>query len=278
MSLRDFFQKVGLEPELIDRDREMSAGLAKAHEGLLRDIADRDADRGFLHVMASATEYRRAGAHSLLLSDRKAATEMFRRAGRLYGSLRKPYALIMFSCAEGDLGSLMASAHDFGWAEGIERTQLSYLILATAAGWDERDRDVFKKVSHGLEAFQNSPTGVLGIPIGAYLDLANTLIYQEPSPRRMIEALLPFLVPYSVAIRRCMEDTYHWERLAFPFHPAEPDILGVVFCVEATLRWRQQGSLLGMIAGIPLDEIAKNILYSAILERFEGNNPELRHR
>jgi hypothetical protein len=268
MAIRDLLEKLGLDPELIKRDREMSAGLANAHEAHSQDLPD--AGQRFVPVMASATEYRRAGAHSVLLSDREAATKMFRRAARMYGSLRKPYAVMMFSCADGDLGSIMASTHDFALAKEIERTQLPYLLLASAAGPEDRDREEYEKIRSDLEASQNAPVGVLGIPIGAYLDLAGALAQGEPGPRRLVEALLPFLVPFSSAIRRCMEDTYHWEMLAFPFHPAEPDILGVLFCVESTLRWRQQGSLLEMIRDMPLGEASTSLLYNAILERFEG--------
>jgi hypothetical protein len=276
MPLSDFLKEFGLDPELINRDREISTGLAKAHENISRDIPDRDADRRFVHVMASATEYRRAGAHSVLLSDRKTAVDMFRRAGRLYARERRPYALMMFSCSEEDLGSVMASAHDFGSGEGIDRTQLSYLLLASAAGREDRDRQTFKRIGNGLVSSQTAPIGVLGIPIGAYLDLANTLAFDEPAPQRMSEMILPFLVPYSTAIRRCMQDRYHWERMAFPFHPAEPDVLGVLFCVEAALRWRQQPSLLRVLEGIPLGEVPTDLLYNAILERFEGGQHPLR--
>jgi hypothetical protein len=270
MPLSNFLKEFGLDQELISRDREMSAGLAKAHENISRDIPNRDADRRFVHVMASATEYRRAGAHSVLLSDRKAAIEMFRRAGRLYARAGQPYAVMMFSCSEEDLGSVMASAHDFGSGEGIDGTQLSYLLLASAAGGEDRDREICKRIGNGLSSSQTAPIGVLGIPIGAYLDLANTLAFDERAPQRMSEMLLPFLVPYSTAIRRCMQDRYHWERMAFPFHPAEPDVLGVLFCVEATLRWRQQPSLLRLLEGMPLGEVPTNLLYNAILERFDG--------
>lgn len=275
MPLSNFLKEISLDPELISRDREMSTGLAKAHENIYRELSDRDADTRFLHAMASATEYRRAGAHSILLSDRKAAIDMFRQAGRLHARERRPYALLMFSCSEEDLGSLMASAHDFGFGEAIDRTQLSYLLLASAAGSEDRDRETFKRIGNQLASSQTAPIGVLGIPIGAYLDLANTLAFDEPAPQRISEMLLPFLVPYSTAIRRCMQDKYHWERMAFPFHPAEPDVLGVLFCVEAALRWRQQPSLLRVLEGMPLGEVSTNLLYNAILERFE-DGPQLR--
>ncbi len=141
MALKDFITDFGLDLELIYRDREICAGMARAREGLLRDIPYDDADLRYIHSMAAATDYRRAGAHSLLLSDRQAASEMFERAGYLYARLKKPYAVMMVSCAYGALDSIMAIAHDFGLAEGVERTQISYLILASAAGADHRVRE-----------------------------------------------------------------------------------------------------------------------------------------
>jgi hypothetical protein len=272
MPLNNFLKEFGLDPELIDRDRQMSIGLAKAHKNLSRDVPAAEEDRRFVHVMASATEYRRAGAHSILLSDRKTAIEMFRSAGFLYAGERRPYALMMFSCAEDDLNSVLASAHDYPTVEGIDRTQLSYLLLVSAAGREERDRATFRTTLYGLAASQTAPIGVLGIPVGSYLDLANALASQNTTPQQMSEMLLPFLVPYSTAIRRCMEDRYHWERMVFPFHPAEPDVLGVPFCVEATLRLRRQPSLLRLLEGIPLGEVPRTLLYNAIQERFEGGH------
>jgi hypothetical protein len=63
--------------------------------------------------------------------------------------------------------------------------------------------------------------------------------------------------------------------MAFPLHPAEPDVLGVLFCVEAVLRWRQQPSLLRVLEGMPLGKVPTNLLYNAILERFEGGHKQL---
>jgi hypothetical protein len=275
MPLSNFLKEFNLDPELIGRDRDMSAGLAKAHERLSQEVRKDDKERRFIHLMSSATEYRRAGAHSVLLSDRKTAIVMFHRAGQLYFAARRPYALMMFSCSEGDLGSVLASAHDFGGIDGIERTQLSYLLLASAAGREKRDRETFERINTVLAASQTAPIGVLGIPVGAYIDLANALVVDELSLPRMAETLLPFLVPYGTAIRRCMEDEYHWQRMAFPFHPAEPDILGVLFCVEATMRSRQQPSLLRLLEGLPVGPVATNLLFNAIAERFDGRRHNL---
>jgi hypothetical protein len=198
-----------------------------------------------------------------------------RSAGTSYARAGKLYALMMFWCSEG-FESVLARGRDLATIERIDRTQLSYLLLTSAASLEEHGREQFERISQALAAAQTSPIGVLGIPVGAYMDLARTLMDPEPGVHRVTEMLLPFLVPYSSAIRRCMDDQYHWERMAFPFHPAEPDTLSVLFCVESTLRWRQQPSLLRMLEGMSLGPVATNLLFNAILERFEGGRDEQR--
>jgi hypothetical protein len=274
MPLRNFLEEFGLDRELIARDRDFSMRFAEAYERTTREILKREQGPWFSQTMAAATEYRRAGAHSLLLSERGTAVQMFRRAGRLYAGVRRPYALMMFSCADAEIGSILASAHDFGVGDGIDRMQLPYLLLALAASEEGRDREAFAIIRDQLAPSQTAPIGVLGIPIGAYLDLASELALGDSSLQRWAEALAPFLITYSTAIRRCMDDTYHWERIAFPFHPAEPDVIGVLFCVEAALRRRQQPLMLQLISGMPLSEVAANLLYNVILERFEGGEHE----
>ena len=274
MPLSNFLEEFRLDRELIARDREFSMRFAEAYEKNTRESPKSEQGPWFNQAMAAATEYRRAGAHSLLLSERRTADEMFRRAGRLYARLQRPYALMMFSCAEGNTGAILATVHDFGWGEGVDRMQLPYLLLGAAVGEEGRDREAFGIIRERLAPSQTAPIGVLGIPIGAYLDLGSTLAQGDASLQRWAEVLAPFLVTYSTAIRRCMDDTYHWERMAFPFHPAEPDVIGVLFCVEAALRKRQQPSLLQLIAGMPLSEVAANLLYNVILERFEGGERE----
>jgi hypothetical protein len=275
MPLSELLKDLHIDPELVDRDREMCAGMAKAHERYAREAPESDEERRFLHFMAAATEYRRAAAHSVLLSDRDTSIEMFRRAGMAYARVGRPYALMMFWCSD-DVHSVLDYARKLGWAKRTEPTQLAYMLLSYAAGLDAQNHESFETLSAALTTSRNSPIGVLGISIGSYVDLARALMVNEPMFPRVTEMLMPFLVPYSSALRRCMEDEYHWQRMAFPFHPAEPDTLSVLFCVEATLRWRQQPSLLAKLEGMPLGAVATKLLYAAVRERFEGGQHELR--
>src|SRR6185312_5538348 len=116
MPLVEFLKEFGLDIELIGRDRKMSAGLARAHAGQARGAES--ADTRFLHGMAAATEDRRAGAHSVRLSDRRAATEHFRQAGDSCCRIGNPYGLLMFACADYSPGDLAGPAREFGFSDG----------------------------------------------------------------------------------------------------------------------------------------------------------------
>jgi hypothetical protein len=267
MSLSEFLDKFRLDSRFIERDREISRGLAQAHERAATDLKEDDG-RWLIQMMMSATEYRRAGAHSILLSDRKMSAEMFDLAGRTYARMRRPYSLMMFACATGidnDSDSLLGQSVS---VDDIEWTQLPYAVLTQATVEKQPRQKEMRAARARLVGSQTSPVGVLGIPIGAYLDLAHVLESPEPPLRGLDEALLPFLGPYSIALRRCMQDEFHWQMMAFPFHPAEPDVLSVLFCVETALRRRQRGSVLAVLERMPLFSVAMTIISNAVQERF----------
>jgi hypothetical protein len=265
MALHDLLKEFNLDVELIARDRDVSVGLAKAYERTAVETRS-DRDVWFKHMMSSATEYRRAGAHSLLLSDQFQAAIMFEQAGQAYVRLQRPYALMMFWCAR-ELTDVVGEARDFEFSR-IDRNQLTYLLLTSAADREAWESQKTEALAQSLSGSQNSPVGLLGMPVGAYMDLAYTLARREFSQSTIVEALLPFLLTYSTVMRRCMEDDYHWRQMVFPFHPAEPDVLSILFCVEATLRRRQQSSLLRILESLPLFPLATSFLYNAISERF----------
>jgi hypothetical protein len=279
MPLIERLKEFGLDVELIDRDREMSEGLAKAHYEHARALPDSDEpregknERYFTHMMAAATEYRRAGAHAILMSNRKAAEENFYLAAIQYNMLSRPYGLMMFSCGTQQMRREAASiAFQSAWLEQVERTQLPYVALMMTGYTEYKEpehHEQFARTIQALEASQKAPIGVLGIPVGAWLDLASVLGAKFSSRETIVQALLPFLATYSAAIRRCAADDYHWSRLAFPFHPAEPDILGVVFLVEDLLRRWEEDSLLKTLPEMHLGGLATDLLIHAIEDRFE---------
>jgi len=85
-----------------------------------------------------------------------------------------------------------------------------------------------------LEDYRRVPVGMLGIPVGNYLDLVdaiNPLLRDQDKEVSFEAALFPFIGQFDEAIKQTMADAFHWQQLAFDFHPAEPDIFGVLMRV-----------------------------------------------
>jgi hypothetical protein len=235
-------------------------GLARAHQRRAEET--REGEARVTRLLAAATEYRRAGAHSILLSDWKRVREMFEDAGTVYSGLGIPYGLMMFSFSR-DPRRLAEELESFE-RPARDRTQAAYLLLAAAAS----GRELRPEMLEELASASPSPIGILGMPVGAYVDLAIALERDGTGGPRIEAAALPFLVAYSSAMARAFGDSFHWSMMILPFHPAEPDMLSVMFCAEAVLRGRQIGSLLNLLKTIPLFPAATNLLYNAIAERF----------
>jgi hypothetical protein len=214
--LRDF----GLEPKVIARDRDMAAGFAAGYEQAAKEH-ERHSDAWATQMLCAATEYRRAAAHSVLLSDADGWSKFFDRAGRVYESLRRPYALMMFWCAR-DGETVYGRGRDFGVGEKVERTQLPYVLLTSAAEGNRNEDERRTMLRERVAGAQNTRVGILGLPVGAYVDLANALDRFEPVA--ITAAVLPFLVSYSDAVRRCNEDRYHWKLLREKYEAVRLDL------------------------------------------------------
>jgi hypothetical protein len=264
MPLIELLEEFRLDRKLLERDREISTGLAGVHDRLAGG-AD-NADTKFIHRLASATESRRAGAHSILLSDRRGTTEHFRRAGESYCQITNPYGLLMFACAGVTPSDLAVQAREFGLLEheAPDRLPVTYLLLAAAAGgWS---RDDFARHHDQISASRASPIGLLGLPVGAYLDLTHALGTGDAG--LVVRTLLPFLLAHSTAMTRAMENHHHWAMMAMPFHPAEPDILSVIFLVEAALKGRGYELVSNLLRAMFLLPASANLLHNAILDHF----------
>lgn len=260
MPLRLLLKEFGLDPESVYVDRDVSMGLARAHGRQAEETPQGDArDRRWL---AAATEFRRAAAHSVLLSDWERAREMFDEAGFVYSRLGIPYGLMMFACSRDP--QTLAERFNALAREPADRTQMAYLMLASATS----GREISLPMRNEMASAGASPIGILGLPVGAYVDLAVALEQRGEGSRRIEAAAIPFLAAYSSAVARAIEDSVHWPMLALPFHPAEPDILSVLFCAEAVLRKYRRGSLLDLLRAVPFFPVAADIVYNAISERF----------
>jgi hypothetical protein len=126
---------------------------------------------------------------------------------------------------------------------------------------------VLEKIMGELRASQSSAVGILGLSVGAYLNLASALVGNGDLP--VEEALLPFLSAYNSAIRQASQDNFHWRRMAVPFHPVEPDILSVLTLVHLTLTYRKR-SIFDLLEVFPLSWQSRTILNGALQQQFPG--------
>jgi len=264
VALVDLLKEFRLDPEAIYTDREVSVGLAAAYANRAREL-----DRAELRdrsVLQAATEYRRAGAHSVLLSDWKMASTMFEQAARSYRELDNPYGAMVFACANRS-GDVREFAHGYEQrSRPTDRIQEVYTVLGTAA----TTFAIPEGIVADLIPSANSPVGILGLPVGAYLDLARSFYFDSANGNaleRIAQAALPFLAAYSSAIARAHESD-QWDSLIFPFHPAEPDIVGVLCFVETALQHRFQRRAADLVEQIPLNPMARAILLSILEDRF----------
>jgi hypothetical protein len=276
--MREELADMRLDLQTVKLDRRFCEGLAFAY--LKSAGASNIEEDRHKHMAVAATNFRRAGAQSILLDDFDSAKRMFSEAGRIYAQLGLPYALMMsalgqnFELAQETFYSMLRR-HTNRAEEGLSlpRRQQAYMLL-------------FRGVSHGpvlpelefnvdgvledmrreLQACSSAPIGILGLPVASYLDLALALSGDHPiSPQ---EALLPFLSAYNTAIRQNSHNGYHWSKMVFPFHPAEPDIISVLVVTDLALK-KTQRSVNDLLKEFPLAWLSRTILQGALA----GLNP-----
>jgi hypothetical protein len=174
-----------------------------------------------------------------------------------------------FSRDAADIGR-MAEADTEAANERVHvRPDSAYAILALASTESrERVSERYPRIRDELETLVNRSVGLLGIPVGAYLDLSNSLDTEAPSEAGVGKALIPFITAYDSAIRQAAKNRHYWRVLNMPFHPCEPDILAVLFLVETRLR-RAKSSVMGIAAQMPLFWATRNIVEQALTSRFK---------
>jgi hypothetical protein len=266
---------------MVQSDRKFCEGLALAYVNSAKSAEN--AAHGHTHLAFAVTNFRRAGAHAILLDDFASAATLFSTAAQIYASFEMPYALMMAVLAgdlmqgreifDGILKRLMGNQKQP--SRSLER-QGVYTLLYDAATRDPQgkgglDADgAIGGLWRELHASSASPIGILGLPLIAYLNLASTLSgSRDISPE---EALVPFLNAYNIAIRQTSLNGYHWTRMALPFHPAEPDVLSVVALSHLALMKRGE-SIFGLLERFPLAWASRLILVDALRERFRAEEP-----
>lgn len=261
-----------LDAERIAWDRDFCADIARVYDDTRTGQEDDYVRETTLAI--SATNYRRAAAHSLLLGDLHRAQEHFLNAAWTYDKLENPYALVMraFTSQAPRYGSYLNEQLRGQRDEGTARYfpfQSIYTLLTYSIGRYEgtiefADPEYMRSIWEDFEAYRARPTGILGLPLGSYLDLIG--YFDEGLSRRgfsLEESLLPFVNAYNTAIRQTIQDRFHWRRLALPFHPAEPDIFGVLLLVQSALRSREW-SLTEILRSFPLARESRTLLDSVL--------------
>ena len=78
-------EKIGLDPEITERDLAASIGFGRAY--VTRIEKAREGRERTETVLAAASSYRRAGASAMMLGSSQSMYSAFQEAGRLYESL-----------------------------------------------------------------------------------------------------------------------------------------------------------------------------------------------
>jgi len=298
----DELREVGIDPDLVKRDLYFRVALAEAGglRGPAMRRIGRDhgrewngehPDAGYeqeygervRHFSANvaATSFRRAGAHALLLGEAERAREYFGRAAAAYVELDMPYGLFLEACAGGvsrrpddvelRLWNLFArwNARREAPASEDERddltrpieeplgSQLPYLLLAAAGARNTGQLDK-RALRTEAEARRTRPAGVLMLPVSVLLEVADALAARES----IYQALFPVIAAYDTAVRIASANEFLWERVAMPFHPLEPDILGILMLASPLIP-----DLAQWIRTLPLHYRTRTLLDVALLLR-----------
>ena len=255
----EVLERFHIDPERIRRERDAAASIGRAYlhtETFSGEAVDRE-----LLQYAAATQLRRAGAHSLLLDDVKAARKLFHEAAKIYEASGAAYGSLL-----DHLGYAEPSPRRDREGGSVHASDAFYLWEATASG--DRDSQMNTLLRRRLESYRADGIGILGLPAGIYLDIYDAVRHAEDVNRpaglsAITEAVLPLLSAYDFAVRRARADRFHWERLATPFHPVEPDIVAFLVALHSAMK-RLDTPVSTVIARIPLSEDTQSLLRESL--------------
>ena len=235
------FRSLGLEADHVRRLQRVCVSFGNAQVRVAE--SKRNAHSHELQLLAAATNFRRAGAHALLLGEGRDAARYFHEAGTVYFAAGSLYGFFLRKFAPKEV----VSTRDQHAAEPRRASDVFWLwnpLHFHASGGLDRERvGVARK---RLDGYRMETVGVLGMTVATHLELFDAII--SASEMRVAEAVFPIVAAYSTAIQRAREDRYHWKRLAMPFHPVEPDIMGILLAASRALEARKR-SLARILSG-----------------------------
>ena len=243
----DIIERLGLDPDIIERDLNACYASAKYYNEMKQQNNNNQA--------FAATLLRRAASHALLVEqDKDKCGRIFLDAARAYHDLNMPYSYMLLVFVQHTRVDFFADDYFFRNQPDIENIndilQRTYLLIAsTNRQWNGEWSNNIPKLQEGLEPYRQKPIGILGLPIGNYIDLFVSLREHatqetlkrsnEPDSSQWLSirrAMQPFLSAYDRSLQQIQQDNYHWKRLTMPFHPAEIDILSVMLYVHKSMR------------------------------------------
>ena len=248
-------QRFHIDPERIYRERDASASIGHAY--LNPNVLHEEHVDGQLLRYAAATQLRRAGAHSLLLDDVRSARQLFHEAAEIYAASGVAYGSLLEHLGFGE------STPRSGRERDVIHASDAFYLWDVAATRD-LDTDRFMVLRRRLEPFRADAIGALGVPAGIYLDIYDAVRVESVNSSNRLssiaEAALPLLSAYEAAIRRARADRFHWERLATPFHPVEPDVMALLVALHSAIRQQLDIPVSTVIGRIPLSEDTQSLL------------------
>lgn len=227
---------LNLNSEFIENDLNASFAIASYN----REMKNVNEPQYSNYSKFAATLFRRAAAHSLLLNTLfEERDSLFWQATSAYIELGSPYSNMMNIFITGNRSqdilkySRFTPNNENKEGDSIEiESQATYSLIANIFSQD-------RELRRNLEIYRRTPIGVLGIPVGTYLNLydaLNSLTVIERRSTKIEQAIYEFIGHYDRALPLARSNKYHWERLALPFHPAEPDIFSVLLYVHQALK------------------------------------------
>lgn len=131
--------------------------------------------------------------------------------------------------------------------------------------------------------FQNDPIGIMGVLGSDYAELFNIAFTAQKrfvngqknfiQAEALKEALLPFVSAYALALKRAMNDDYHWSIMAMPFHPVEVETMSVLVGMQ---RFIPHGAdiIQKAILSMPIERLAKSLIGEVLGQYIQNTNQE----
>jgi hypothetical protein len=305
--MSNLLEELEIDVAAVKWDAESSVGVGEYYLAEAEKAANSEDGDVETKYLAAATAFRRAACHYLALDQPQKTGDLFSRAATAYYRGGNPYAYLLAALANGET-RIPSPRSYFERLEGDADDNVSRLESSDADSFDPFPRRVtansifvaldlarqtdYRVERHRAERFEipemerfqtkrSRGLGTLGLPLDTYLNLAQFAVRIPPESNAMAEddrfdslyeeapeVLAPLLTVYSDALSKAQQNRYHWRRLAMPFHPAEPDILGPLVMLREPLEMIGF-ELRSELERLPINGESRSVL-SKLTDMFSG--------